>query len=85
MGPDHPQITVVLRNWAMLYHEQERLEEAEKLYVQALALREELLGPDHHQVALILEPYAELLRETGREREADKMAARAAAIDGLVP
>ncbi len=80
LGPEHPDVAIILNNLAVLYRAQGKYAEAEPLYKRALAIREEALGPDHPHVAGSLENYAALLRKTGRGDEATMMEARAKAI-----
>ncbi|HJT55591.1 MAG TPA: tetratricopeptide repeat protein [Ktedonobacteraceae bacterium] len=40
MGPEHPQIAISLNNLAILSYLQGRYEQAEALYLRAIAIRE---------------------------------------------
>lgn len=53
-----------------------RYEEAEALYVRALALAQDTDGPDSLAVAAVLRDYAALLRLTGDVEDAASMEAR---------
>ena len=80
MGPEHPEVADALQALGELYVSLDRHAEAEPLYVQALAIREEALDPNHSSIADVLEGYAALLRATGRDQEAVPLEARAIAI-----
>ncbi|HEX9880457.1 MAG TPA: tetratricopeptide repeat protein [Candidatus Binatia bacterium] len=80
MGPDHPQVALVLNNLADLYRAQNRCDEAESHYLKALKISEKKLGPEHPQVGLILEGYAHLLLNMKRLREAADIGKRAIRI-----
>jgi tetratricopeptide (TPR) repeat protein len=67
-------------NLARLYNAQGRYGEAEPLYKNSLAIRENSLGPDAAAVAGSLEDYATLLRKTNRAVEAEELEKRARAI-----
>ncbi len=58
-----------------------RNSEAEPLFEQALALREELHGPDHPDVAIGLNNLAQLIKATNRLTEAEPLMRRALEID----
>jgi tetratricopeptide (TPR) repeat protein len=71
-GPEDPRLAASLMALALLYHAQGQYAEAEPLYKQALAIKEDVVAA--------LENYADLLRKTNRQTEAEKMEARAKAI-----
>jgi tetratricopeptide (TPR) repeat protein len=51
LGDEHPDVATSFNNLAVLYYAQGRYSEAEPLYQQALALRQNLLGDEHPDVA----------------------------------
>ncbi len=80
LGPEHPQVALVLNHLADLYRSQNRCEEAEALYQRSLRISEKSLGVEHPQVGLILEGYAHLLLNVKRLREAAEVGKRAISI-----
>ena len=80
LGPEHPQVALILTNLADLYRSQNRCEEAEPLYRRALKISEQKQGAEHPQVGLILESYAHLLLNMKRLREAADIGKRAIQI-----
>ena len=73
LGPDHPEVALLLNNLALLYQVQGRYADAVPLYKRALAIREKALGPDHPDVAGSLNNLAELYRAEGRNAEAERL------------
>ena len=69
-----------LGNLALQYHQQGKLEEAERLYRHALAFREQFFGPEHSLVATSLNNLAILYRDQGRYDEAASLFLRSLAI-----
>jgi Tfp pilus assembly protein PilF len=67
LDPDHPDVAASLNNLALLYDHQGRYDQAEPLYVRALALRERVLGPDHPHTITARQNYAILLQHRLRE------------------
>jgi hypothetical protein len=47
----------------LLYDDQDRYEQAEPLYLRALAIREKALGPDHPDTAQVKSNYAALIQK----------------------
>jgi len=72
-GEDQYDVGVIATNLAMLLHVQEKYEEAEQYYQQALAIKTKRLGKDHPDVQKLLGNYANLLRACNRVEEADKL------------
>ncbi|CAN0113270.1 unnamed protein product, partial [Ectocarpus sp. 12 AP-2014] len=62
LGPDHPDVASCLNNLAGLRQSQGKYDEAEPLYIRAVAIREKALGPDHPDVASCLNNLADLLQ-----------------------
>ncbi|CAN0505877.1 unnamed protein product, partial [Ectocarpus sp. 12 AP-2014] len=60
IGPDHPSLATTLNNRASLLQSQGKYDEAEPLYIRAIAIREKALGPDHPDVASCLNNLAGL-------------------------
>ncbi|MCZ8250761.1 MULTISPECIES: tetratricopeptide repeat protein [unclassified Microcystis] len=54
-GDNYPNITENLNNLAKLYQSQGKYEEAEPLYLQALAIAEQALGENHPNTVKIRE------------------------------
>lgn len=69
-----------LNNQGLLSYAQEFYEEAESLFLQALAIREKKLGREHVGVATILDNLAETYQAQGRYAEAEPLYKRALGI-----
>ena len=54
LGPDHPDVAIVLNNLAHVYFLQHNFVQEEALYQRALTIAEKFLGPDHPTVATYL-------------------------------
>jgi tetratricopeptide (TPR) repeat protein len=80
LGPDHPDIAMVLLSMAETHRLQGRYEEAEPLLQRASVMVAKTLGPEHPVMAGVLSSYAQLLRATKRKGEAAKLEQRAQAI-----
>lgn len=76
----HPSAAVVLSEQAGRLKAQGRLDEAEKLYLQALAVWTASLGKDHPAAAMGWSNLAELRKEQGRLDEAEALHRRALAL-----
>src|SRR5262249_48533122 len=61
LGPEHPQIAILLNSLAILKDDRGAYEEAEPLYRRALAIREKALSPSHYDLFLSGENLALLL------------------------
>jgi tetratricopeptide (TPR) repeat protein len=70
LGEAHPDVATSLNNLAALYESQGRYEEAEPLYLDALAMRKRLLGEAHPDVASSLFNLGALRYNQGRYSEA---------------
>ncbi|MGH6930518.1 MAG: tetratricopeptide repeat protein, partial [Dongiaceae bacterium] len=68
-----------LANLARILREQDRVDEAEEAYKQALLTIEVGGGSDHSMAIHVLNDYSALLREHGRDAEAQAQAARLSA------
>jgi tetratricopeptide (TPR) repeat protein len=55
LGDKHPSVAISLNNLAELYSSQGRYEEAEPLFLQALAIAEQALGENHPNTVKIRE------------------------------
>jgi len=55
LGENHPDVATSLNNLAYLYKSQGRYEEAEPLFLQALAIAEQALGENHPNTVTIRE------------------------------
>ncbi len=60
MGENHISTAVDYNNLAVLYENQEKYEEAEKLYKRALSIHEKILGENHPDTITIKENLANL-------------------------
>lgn len=69
-----------MRRAAEHFRQFARTDEALRLYLPALALRESLLGPDHAEVAVVLGGLAGLHEQAGRLDEAEPLFRRAVAV-----
>ncbi|MCB2154582.1 tetratricopeptide repeat protein [bacterium] len=69
-------------NLALLYEYHDRAEDAERCFMQCLAMEEGELGPDHPEVAATLRSIATFYRNLGRDAEAEEFDQRATNIDG---
>src|SRR5262249_647540 len=78
--PRRYEVAVQLHNLAALEQECGQPERSERLYRQALGIKEELLGPDHPEVALIANSLGTLLYQERRLEEAAAQLRRAPAI-----
>lgn len=75
----HIVLAGVLNNLGHLYATQERLEEADSLFVLSLAMRRELFGDQHQIIPVSLNNLAMMRRQMGRLDEAEQFA-----LEGLV-
>ncbi|WP_417911791.1 tetratricopeptide repeat protein [Candidatus Electronema sp. TJ] len=80
LPPTHPAAAAVLSERAGQLKAQGRLDEAEKLYLQALAIWETSLGKEHPAAAKGLSNLAELRKAQGRLDEAEALHRRALAL-----
>ncbi|MBH8576113.1 tetratricopeptide repeat protein, partial [Nostocaceae cyanobacterium CENA369] len=74
------ELATSLNNLASLYDSQGRYNEAEPLYIQALALTRKLLGEEHPSVASSLNNLALLYYSQGRYSEAEPLYIQALAL-----
>jgi tetratricopeptide (TPR) repeat protein len=80
LGPEHLEVSKILRNLAELFEAQGKYTEAEPLYKRVLNIREKALGPDHPDVANICENMGKCYRNMGKKGEAAKLEVRARQI-----
>jgi tetratricopeptide (TPR) repeat protein len=73
LGPNHPDVAVLLGNLAGLNRAQGRYADAEPLFKRALKIREKALGPDHPEVAVSLNDLADLYRAQGHYADAEPL------------
>jgi len=69
---NHPRIAIAASNLAGLLIGRQQLEEAERLFLRALAINEEVLGPNHPKMASVLVGLARVA--AWRERGEDSIA-----------
>jgi tetratricopeptide (TPR) repeat protein len=80
VGTNHPDYAISQFNIARIYDAQDRRNEADHWYNEALVTAERVMGADHPTLASWLEAYAHFLRRTGQGSHADVVNARAEAI-----
>ena len=81
LGPDHPEVAMLLIKLASLQMEQKRYGEAEPLCLRALPILENVLGAGHPSVAKFLNDVVARLRvKQGKYAEAEPLYVRALAI-----
>jgi tetratricopeptide (TPR) repeat protein len=86
LGPANPLLLSTMYSLASFYREHQAFGKAERIYQEALLLKEQLHGPQHPDVAIILNQYAALLRDAHRVQEATELEHRARQIqDSLNP
>jgi CHAT domain-containing protein len=90
LGPDHPNVAMVLDSFGRLYQQVGRFADAEQFYKRTLAIREKALKPDHPDYFLVaqsLNNLAAVYDRQGRYAEAEPLNQRALAIleKALVP
>ena len=81
LGPDAPELANALHNLARLFHDTNRLEEAEALMRRALAIKQMWYGVEHPNVVATLNNLAQLLHDTNRPGEAEALMRQVLAID----
>ncbi|MGH1352389.1 MAG: tetratricopeptide repeat protein [Methyloligellaceae bacterium] len=79
-GENHFEYAIALNNLAEIYRTQNRLDEAEGLFQQALQIEEVTLGPSHNNVAIRLYNLARLHDDRGRYDNAEALLYRALQI-----
>ena len=80
LGPEHPDVAIVLINLGKLYNSLGDNAKAEPLLLRALAIREKALGPDHPDVANILISLGIIYKLLGNNAKAESLLLRALAI-----
>jgi len=83
LGPANPLLLSTMYSLASFYREHEAYDQAEQIYQEALALKEQISGPTHQDIAIILHHYAALLRDARREKEATALEHRARQIQSF--
>jgi serine/threonine-protein kinase len=66
LGPDHPDEARTLNNLGTVLRDEARLEEAETVHREALAMRRKLFGDTHPDVAVSLSNLALVAADRGR-------------------
>ncbi|HEY9869996.1 MAG TPA: tetratricopeptide repeat protein, partial [Candidatus Obscuribacterales bacterium] len=77
LGRRNPDLALSLNSLADFKRAQGKLDEAERLYKQALETDEEALGPNHPALAVTLNNLADLYAAQGRRKEAERLERRA--------
>jgi tetratricopeptide (TPR) repeat protein len=80
LGPNDPDVGVLLNNLASLYQAQGRYTDAEPLFKRSLAILEKALGPDHPELANCLKNLAQLYKDQGRYADAEPLFKRSLKI-----
>ncbi len=68
--PESPGLYFILNNMAYLLESMGRFDEAEPLFVEAIAGREQMYGADAYDTLTTVKGFAQLLRQDGRGEEA---------------
>ncbi|KAN0070367.1 TPR-like protein [Elaphomyces granulatus] len=76
-GPDHTSTLDTVNNLGVLYADQGKLDEAEKMYQRALQGKEKAWGPDHTSTLDTVNNLGTLYADQGKLDEAEKMYQRA--------
>jgi tetratricopeptide (TPR) repeat protein len=63
LGKDHPDVATWLNNLAVLYKSQGRYEEAEPLYLRALAILFDRLGAEHPNTQTVWQNFLQFLQQ----------------------
>jgi tetratricopeptide (TPR) repeat protein len=83
-GPDHPDVTAALNNFALVLRDLGEPGAARPLQERALAIDEAAYGPDHPYVATDLNNLAQILQDLGERGAARPLQERALAITEAV-
>lgn len=83
LGPANPLLLSTMYSLASFYREHQAFEKAERVYQEALHLKERVNGPEHQDIIIILHQYAALLRDARREQEATALEHRARQIKAI--
>lgn len=80
LGAEHSEAGPLLTYLAQIEVELDRPDDAEPLFLRAIAIQEKNLGPNHPQLANTLQEYVAALRASGRAADADRISKRAEQI-----
>jgi nephrocystin-3 len=80
LGEKHPDLAILLANFASLHSQNGHWEKADPLFLRSLAISEVAHGPEHPETATSLNNYAGLLYRQQKYDEAEKPYRRALAI-----
>ena len=69
LGPDHPEVAIILTNLGNVQRERGELAAAEASLTRALAIKEKAFGPDHPEVASTLTNLG-IVQQPGRQHAA---------------
>ena len=78
--PEDVKRAAILAGTGKLYRDEGRYKEAEKLYGQALAMKEKALGPNDLDIAAMLDNLGGVYRDEGRFTDSEKSYKRALLI-----
>jgi tetratricopeptide (TPR) repeat protein len=73
LGPDHSSTLNPVNNLGLLYADQGRFADAERMYNRALGGYEKALGPDHSSTLNTVYNIGLLYRQQGRLADAERM------------
>lgn len=80
LGRQHYGVGITLHQWATVYKDQDRSEESERLYLEAIEILETAYGPGGQQLAPALAHYGDLLIQQGRSDLAEPVLVRAVGL-----
>lgn len=84
LGPDHPDLADYYISLGLLLYHDSRFEEAEELFIKALAMRERLLAVDHPDVAAALNHLGLVYLAQGKYADAEPLFKRALSLQEKV-
>ena len=79
-GANNADVAENNANIASAYFEQNKYDQAERLYVRAISVDQDVLGKDHPYIATLLVGLANVYKAQHRDTDADNLAAKAMAI-----
>ena len=73
LGPDNPDLAILLNNLAGLYESQGRYSEAEPLYIKGLRILRQKLGENHPNTQKVSEYYRTFLSKVLQEQRTEEL------------